>query len=99
MDYLILMLATWRLSSLITHELGPFDIFERFRVVIGVREGEYGKYGTNQLSKGIACLWCVSVWVGLFWVVSYMLFDIWLALPFALSGGAILADEMISNDH
>jgi hypothetical protein len=96
MDYLILALATWRLSSLITYESGPFEIFDKFRVVIGVKQGEYGSYGENELAKGVACLWCNSVWIGVMWAVFFALSDwsIWIALPFALSGGAILIEKL-----
>jgi hypothetical protein len=96
MDYLILALATWRLSSLITYESGPFGVFDKFRVAIGVKQGEYGSYGENELAKGIACLWCNSIWVGAILTALLALSDltIWLALPFALSSGAILVEMM-----
>jgi hypothetical protein len=53
---LFLALATWRITSLLTEEDGPADIFITLRAVlkpIGVLE----------------CFWCASVWVG--WILSF----------------------------
>ncbi len=48
MDILILMLATWRISSLLVDENGPFDIFAELRYRVGVRFDKQSKpYGTN----------------------------------------------------
>lgn len=53
-------LATWRVSSLITRETGPFRIFERVRTRAGVYEvGEI-----SGLAELFSCVWCMSVWVG-----------------------------------
>ena len=99
MDYLILALATWRIASLITYEEGPFEVFERLRTLAGVRSNDYGRYGTNELARGLICLWCCSTWIGALGALTYWWNDsaIWLALPFALSAGAILVDELIGK--
>lgn len=96
MDYLILALATWRISSLLVTEAGPMDIFERMRHQLGVRyDNNSEKYGTNALSEMLICVWCTSVWVAVLWVTLYAL---WpkrtkqIALPLALSAGAILVE-------
>jgi len=95
----ILILATWRLSSLLADEAGPWDMFSRLRVLAGVRYDDVGQpYGTNALARGVMCVWCVSVWVGAGWALLYYVAPgvaFWLALPFALSGGTILIEEMI----
>lgn len=92
---LVLVLVTWRLSSLIVYEDGPLDVFARVRRAAGVDQpGEL----TN-LAKGLSCLWCVSVWVGA--VVALAFIQYWdgtvfrLLLPFALSGGAIAVDRIV----
>lgn len=57
---IILSLATWRITSLLTEEDGPADIFIKLRAVlkpIGVLE----------------CFWCASVWVG--WLLSFNLIE------------------------
>jgi len=86
---LILSLATWRLSSLLANEDGPFDMFQRFRYVIGVRVDPIGQvYYLNTFAKGVACIWCNSIWVGIMltlgiYVAPYA--TIWSILPLMLS--------------
>lgn len=58
----LLGLATWRLSSLLVHERGPFDVFGRIRHATGAdRVGEMG-----EIQELFSCVWCMSIWVGLF---------------------------------
>lgn len=65
-EFILLSFAVWRVSSLITSEDGPWDIFAKLRNISGVRYDESSQeYGTTSLSRGILCLWCVSLWVGL----------------------------------
>lgn len=97
---LTLILATWRISSLLVYEDGPFEIFERLRHRAGVVYNEHSqREGTNDLAKGLTCLWCVSVWVSAFWVVLLALsgWCLWLALPFAISGGAVLVEQWMGE--
>jgi hypothetical protein len=73
---LILILATWRISSLLTNEEGPFEILSRLRKLTGAFD----------------CLWCMSIWTGVFitglyWYSSGL--ATLLCLPFALSAGAV----------
>lgn len=95
-ELVIFGLATWRVSSLIVNEEGPFDIFLRIRKLAGIVHDENGKplmIPERFFSKLLSCVWCSSVWVGLFWTVVYCLFPgvaYLLALPFVLSAAAIL---------
>jgi len=99
MHVLIYILATWRLSSLLAREAGPWRIFERLRDRAGVGYDDTGQpYGITMLAEGLCCLWCNSVWVGAAWVICDRLIpDIapYLALPLALSAGAVLIDEVV----
>lgn len=98
MAYLILTLATWRITSLLVNEYGPFNLLERLRYRLGVRYDEdLRRIGTNVVSEAFTCVWCLSVWVGL--VLSVALYampvwSVWLLLPFALSAGAIVIDRL-----
>lgn len=59
-------LATWRIANLFVNELGPYEIFSRLRRYVGVRYNAYSRpYGTNEISKAFACIWCLSIWAGL----------------------------------
>lgn len=92
MTLLIAVLATWRISSLLVREDGPFDIFALIRTVAGVKYDENSNaYSGNVFGKMLLCLWCTSIWVALAIVVSYgMTFlDI-----FAISAGAILVEAL-----
>lgn len=98
LNILILILATWRLSSLLADEAGPWDVFSRLRHLAGVRHDDVGQpYGTNALARGTLCVWCISVWVGVGWAVLYYVAPtvaFWLALSPAFSAGAILINEI-----
>jgi hypothetical protein len=93
-ELFVLILATWRLTNLISDEDGPGDVLEWMRYKVGVRRNEHNqRYGRNGLAQGILCPWCLSVWVGMFWATLFFVWRdgaFWMALPFALSGGAIL---------
>jgi hypothetical protein len=99
MHILILILATWRISSLLATEPGPWDVFGKLRAFVGVRYGDGGApYGTNVVSKAIICPWCSSIYIGAAWALFWWLAPaaaILLALPFALSAGAIIVNEVV----
>jgi hypothetical protein len=101
-DFLILGLAVWRLTSLLVEEQGPWYIFERLRYWLGVRYDEHSeRYGMNVIAEGLTCIWCASVWVAGFWAVLFLIFPTWvipISLPFALSSTAILIERLVGND-
>ena len=57
-DIVIVGLAAWRVSSLIVHEDGPWDVYERLRERLGANRDD--DRGTMQ--RALSCVWCVSVW-------------------------------------
>lgn len=96
LDFLILIGATWRLTSLLVWEDGPFEVFARLRHLLGVRYDDRSQsYGTNWLAKGVICPACASVWFGVLWAIAYLLWrdSAWIALPLALSAGAIALEK------
>lgn len=92
-SFLLMSLALWRLSSLISQE----PVFAWFRGFIGVTHDSDGNpvgY-TNPIAQGLQCLWCVSVWLsplilGLFLVVPIIV------VALAMSTMTILLDTAIS---
>lgn len=79
--FLVLSLAVWRVSSLVTKEDGPFEIFADIRA----KGGEL-----------LNCLWCFSIWGGLVVFVAYAFWPVvvfWACLPLALSAAAIVVDR------
>lgn len=92
LEFLVLALATWRMTSLLVWEDGPFEVFVRLRHRLGVRYDERSeRYGSNWFAKGVVCPACASVWFGALWAGAYWLWaDVWwLALPLALSALAV----------
>jgi len=99
---LVLVLACWRLTSLMVQEEGPFGMFAKFRHLIGVRriEGATTPYGTNVVAEGLSCVWCCSVWVGAALTIAYVIdpaLTVMASLPFALSAGAIIVERMLNG--
>lgn len=76
-DLVVFSLASWRIASIITKEDGPFDIFVKFRSLLGVKYDIYGNpIAESWIGRGISCLWCMSVWVAFFVSLTYELFAI-----------------------
>lgn len=98
MDFLILALATFRISNLIADEDGPMGLFEWLRGKTGVRRDEKGEnYGTNNFAVGVACVWCNSIWVGAALMGLYIYskqITVWIAFPLALSTVALIISEL-----
>ena len=95
---IILALATYRLSLLISKEQGPFDIFGKFRDWAGIKFDAYSNpVATGQLSEAIICPYCLSVWVGICATLGLAVahaagvekYYLLVLLPFALSGLAV----------
>jgi hypothetical protein len=59
-------LITWRLTSLLVAERGPYDVFEVLRDFAGIDYNEFSqKIYKNGFAKMLGCFWCCSLWVGL----------------------------------
>ncbi len=101
MDYLILGLATWRLTSLLVNERGPWDILERLRYLSGMRyDRDSMPYATTNLSEVLSCVWCLSVWVGIAFGLFYWLnssLAVLISLPLALSTTAVIVDRLVTD--
>lgn len=94
--FLIISLATWRVSSLLVNEAGPWNIFLKLREGLGfthddsknkviIPDGFFGEL--------FSCIWCCSLWVGVFWTGLYLYspnLAILTAAPFAFSTVAVL---------
>ncbi len=76
LDFLILALATWRLSHMVALEPGPVHVFERLRVALGAKESlNTGWQATGFWSELVLCPLCLSVWLGA------LCFALWLLSP------------------
>lgn len=98
---LVLGLAAMRLSMLLANEDGPWDMIARLRHMAGVRYDEASQpYGTTMVANGILCVYCSSVWIGLFFTLAWLIWPdgaIVMAMPWAISGMAIALSRLISD--
>jgi hypothetical protein len=92
----ILALATWRITSIVQGERGPWAICERIRERMGIEHDEDGhpiSYPDTELGRLTSCPLCGSVWVGAGLAGVHLAWPLALevvCLPFALSALAIL---------
>lgn len=95
--FILMSLACYRLSLMLSKENGPGGIFRRLRNLPDPEKHE-------MIYEGLRCLWCVSVWFGAALTV-YALFMHWIALALApvymlaLSATAILIERIVTRDH
>lgn len=93
-----LALPSWRLSSLLRFEDGPFEILYKFRKAIGVNED---KFPANTITGIFTCTACFSVWLGfLTWGLAFIPFNY--LLPFIVVGNSaslyiILEDKVLKD--
>ena len=97
---IILALATWRLSSFLTAEEGPYNILSKLRAKVGVRYSGEIVVAHGELAKLFSCTWCLSVWIGAIASVAYYYLRepiVWIALPLALSAAAIIVGKFVES--
>lgn len=92
LDLLLSSAALWRVSSLFVKEFGPDNMFERLRDWAGTK--------SKLLSGLLDCIWCFSVVAGILysivWLIAPKLARV-IALPFALSAGAIALERVLGK--
>lgn len=87
-------MATWRLSSLLAYEPGPFQIFERFRRFLSTSKHKI----LREISLGVECGWCNSVWIGmvLSFLIAQNVFE-WFVVSFSLSVFSIAVNRKLGS--
>lgn len=87
--FIVAVLATWRVSHLVSREDGPFDLIVRLRA----------RAGDSMLGHLMDCPHCVGLWVALpaaWWLVPSPVERLagWLAI----AGGASLAQRLVERE-
>jgi len=98
MHWIILALATWRISSLLVDEDGPRNIFMKLRSKCGVKYNDLNlRYADSVLGEYLNCVWCASYVVGAIIITVYLLFpaSIYVFAAFAFSAVSMLADKQL----
>ncbi len=101
LDLAAVSLATWRVSSVITSEEGPFNVFKRFREWLGIKhhdDGTVSNVPTKVFAKLFCCLWCLSIWVAPVVYVIYLYCPV-LVWIFAISCIAIIIDRWVIKNE
>lgn len=92
MQFIIYGLAVWRVSSLLVHEQGPFNVFTKIRELAGIQHDTDGKVWiipSNFFAQVLSCVWCVSLWV------SFVFIFEGISTVLALSAMAILIERAV----
>lgn len=76
---ILISIANWRISYMLQYEEGPFNIFGKFREMIGLTNVDdlpineqllYPEdafiHNGNFFAKLTECIYCLSIWVGFF---------------------------------
>jgi hypothetical protein len=94
---ILLGLSGFRLASLISTERGPWNVFIRFRERFGFvhnDDGEVVSHPTTTFARGLACMWCSSVWMtGLSWL-AWQVHPVLVMLP-AAAGVAFIVEQYV----
>lgn len=93
LDFLVLALATWRITSIVQAE----EIAKPFRRLFGVTFNQMlqvEQYPDTFLGHLIKCFWCVSVWAGFVCASCYFI-EPRVLYPFAASALAIIMDKVL----
>ena len=90
-DLIILVLAAWRITSVINRETAGQPV----RKLLGEKElVGIAVVPDTLLGELYNCFWCLSVWISGFCVVVYLIEPLFL-YPFAISTVAILLEEKV----
>lgn len=88
LQFLIVTLATWRVTHLLQAEDGPWDLIFKIRKSLG--NGFWGSL--------MDCFYCLSIWTSLPFAVIYGKTIIgFISYWLAFSGGAILLQKISAN--
>lgn len=74
-EAVLIGLAAWRLTALLSYERGPFDVFLRFRQLLGFDHNEKGEpesWPGNTLARTFSCPWCLGLYMV---VVSWAIWE------------------------
>lgn len=82
-------LATWRLTYMLTEELGPFDVFKRIRDRVGVYYLREDGWPDTNLGRLFSCCKCMSMWTGVLFGFLALTPLWWAAIPFAMSAPVV----------
>lgn len=86
-------LAGWRIANLFLYEDGPWEIFAKFRKLVGIKPGRVEGFFPTLFS----CIYCLGFWTAL---GAFLLFRIFpdAAIVIAAAAVVILVDKAASRE-
>src|SRR3990170_4615552 len=64
-EAIVLGLAAWRATALLSYERGPFSLFLGVRRLFRIRHDEKGEptsWSANVVTEGLTCPWCLGIY-------------------------------------
>lgn len=90
------VLLTWRITVLLTYDLGPADVLVKFRDKIGIYWDEHNeRQGRNWIARMLNCHYCASLWVGWFIALLWLRDINFLIVGMALSAGSLIINRIV----
>lgn len=102
-EFIVVAMAIWRVSSIVAREDGPMDIFSKFKTrVLDISEDERlqisGRKMLNSFYRGLNCMWCNSVWfsaiASIFISISFVE---WIVITLSLSTLVIMIETVVKG--
>jgi hypothetical protein len=88
-QFVVAILATWRVAHLVAREDGPFDAIVWLRT----------RAGAGNLGRLMDCPHCVGLWIAMPFAWSLASTPVaWIAAWLGISGGASLAQRLIERE-
>ncbi len=88
-QFVVAVLATWRVAHFVAREDGPFDLIVRLRA----------RAGDGALGRLMDCPHCLGLWIAMpfaWWMAETP--GGWLAAWLGISGGASLAQRFVERE-
>lgn len=82
--FILLALAVYRASELVTQDRGPFDIFLNLRIWLGAYDRDETGEPRTELGRLVECAYCTGIWLSL---PALLLLAF---IPFVLEGIGVL---------
>jgi hypothetical protein len=93
-EYILAILATYRVARMLALEEGAFGLFEWVRVEIGGTNPE-----STWLSRGLHCPLCISFWIALLaaLLLPFASWQIFVLSWLGIAGGAVVLFELVER--
>lgn len=89
------VLACYRLSQLVTIDDGPFDIFLKFRMLVGVYDYDESGRAKSGFARLVGCPYCLGFWFALP-LALILNYENWILAWLGIAGGQAFLEAMTS---